>query len=516
MKLLVLGLVAAACCLGTTLKLQSFDPLCDGTHPAENCRGAFQRAFASLATTGGTVSLPAGTFLIDYPDLSQNVTAGFPVTRATLLVVPPHVQILGAKNQNGSPATTITWSFTSVPIFIFAKSSRAAMRNIHGQFTGTIPTYHPYGDINLLQALGYPVTFPHQNQMSGGNNEMQSFVYEFDSDNCIFDNIWLDAPPHDGTHLIWHGFNIKGKGVITQNGGGLSRLAYGNVISHVHIQDHIMGILIAGQDHLTIDSVSGDWRGSVAGTAPGHLIYTTLADVFDASGAAKKVLSSTNSTISNIVEAGNTYGNSASGGTLAIKALRNSAIINVQSGHPEGLIQTIYDDQNDTFTNLNWYSTADLCTMAPDNCSTPVIYSTAEVAPVPKTSGLTFRNVSITSTVTPITTLFGGDNLVIDNIRISTPMTFLPGQSAANAVLGIKGTSKATITRYTIAPITQGYDPNTPYNLPFEGWAQTSNAKVDMTVVWPGGEPLPPNNSGILNGTFQTSTGNTISTSTLN
>lgn len=511
---LVLSVIGAS---ADPVLLQSFDAQCDGTQPTHNCRAAFQQAFASMPT-GGTLNLPAGTLLLDYPDLGNNVTASWPITREKLLVVPPSVKIIGAVNTDGTPATTIQWQITSVPIFIFNKSSGAALKNVHAQFTGQYPTYFTYGDIALLKALGYPVTFPHLNQMSGGNGEMFSFVYEFDSDSCLFENLVFDSATPDNAHIFGNAFNLKGKGVITTNGGGLTSLATGNVIRNVSLEDFDMGILWAGQTHATVTNIRANHRGSVPDTAPGHVLYTTATNAYGAQGQVVSTLLSSHSVISNITEGRDTLDLSSAGGTLAIKELKLSTISNISSQHPEGVIQTLYADQYDTFTNIFWTSSYNLCAIAPSNCVTPVIYSAGEIPPYPASVGLTFKNVSLTSLATPINVAFRGNNLKIDNISIATPMEWLPGQQVTNSVLNIKASDHARITRYDLTPIITQYDPAAQYNTPFTGWNPTTNSSVQLTVDWPCCVDIPKTGSKIITGGFQAIagrpvTGNTVSSS---
>jgi hypothetical protein len=68
-------------------------------------------------------------------------------------------------------------------------------------FTGATPSQFPYGDLVLLKALGYNTTYGHPNEMSGGNYEMSSFAFVFDSDYTTFNNLIFDSATHDNNHL---------------------------------------------------------------------------------------------------------------------------------------------------------------------------------------------------------------------------------------------------------------------------------------------------------------------------
>ena len=130
-----------------------------------------------------------------------------------------------------------------------------------------------------------------------------------------------------------------------------------------------------------------------------------------------KLLLSTNMTVQNITEGPDTYSNASAGGTLAIKFLNGALINNVVSQHPEGLIQTIYVDQNVTFSNMTWTSNYALCANVPANCSTPAIYTDPGTAALPPTKNLTFKNISLTSSAPPTNVVLMGDNLQVNGLR---------------------------------------------------------------------------------------------------
>ena len=425
------------------------------------------------------------------------------MTRNSLLVVPPATQILGAVSSDGSPATTIQWQISSVPIFIFNKADGSSMKHVHAQFTGSIPALYPYGDVDLLIALGYAPTFLGQNQMSGGNPEMFTFLYVFDSNRCTFDHLVFDSATQDNAHIYGNAIRVKGNGVLTGPISGLSELATGHVISNIAVYDCLGAMTIAGQDNMLIENVTADRRGSVSGLAPGHMLYTTSTNQFDPSGSLVTTLLSTNLTLEGISEGPNTYSNVVAGGTLAIKFLNGGTINNVTSYHPEGLIETIYAAENIAFSNMTWKSTYTLCHHVPQNCTAPVIYSTPSDAPYPPISNLSFQNIKLTSTERPITVLLMGDGLKIQGMTIETPPTYLPNQTVANAVLSIKSTNSAEIKDYYYTPLITSYAESRKYNNPLVGWNPALNVSAQMTVNWPKSIAVPAAGAWIITPNFQ-------------
>jgi hypothetical protein len=486
-----------------TYTLQQFDPGCG--QPGYNCQNAFQLALATLAQAGGgTLQLPAGTFTVNFPGVVQNVLPGVPLARKSLLVVPSNTIIRGHLAADGTPDSIIEWSISSIPVFIFDRSSHSGLQNLHLRFTGFTPQAYPFGDIALLTALGYNPTFPHYNQMSGSNGEMFSFAYVFDSDYCTFDHLLFNSATQDNDHILGMAINVKGKGVVNINGGGLTQLAESNRITNIQVYDFMNAFLVTGQDNFVMQNITADRRGSRPETAPGHVLYTDGIIRWDMAGNIVNALLSTNTTIQNITEGPDTYSNVVAGGTLAIKFLNGAQISNVTSQHPEGLIQTIYVDQNVTFSNLSWTSNYPLCTKVPLNCSTPAIYSTASAANFPPTKNLTFQNISLISTASPTTVTLIGDNLQVNGLSITTSPLFLPGQIPTNAVLDVKLTGRATISGYSYTPLLSSFDPKQKYNRPFTGWDPTTNVTAAITLNWPKAIPLPVGNP-VITSVFQSS-----------
>ena len=398
----LIGSVAFANSLGAvTLSLADFDAACG--QPQHNCRTAFQKAFEAAARAGGgTLRLPAGTFTVDFPEVSGDVSSGRPLQKSSLIMVSSNVTIEGHADAAGMPDTTIEWKVTSIPVFVFANASSSGMTNLHFRFTGVAPARYPYGDVALLRALGFNPTFPHENQMSGGNYEMSSVVMLLGSEHCTFSNLVFDSAAHDNQHVFGFAFNVKGKGLVTAGfGGGLSETALNNRFSNIRIYDYVMGLMMAGQENLLIENVTADRRGSSSAIAPGHLIYLTATSLFGAKGVVKRTLSK-NVTVKNIQEGPQTYGNNQALGTLAIKSVNGGSFKSVISHHPAGLIQSLQADQNLEFDDLQWYGDKNYCTEGGERyCDTPVIESVASTAEDPPIQSLSFRNVLVQSTLRP-------------------------------------------------------------------------------------------------------------------
>ncbi len=480
---------------------QEFDPSC-GVIPGYNCVNAFSLAFKTLAQAGGGIlQLPAGTFPITFTGVVQNIPAGSGLNRNDFLVVPANTLIQGTVAADGTPNSTIQWSTTSIPAFVFDGSSHSSMTNLHLQFTGTTATAYPFGDEAMLTALGYTPTYPHANELTGGNFELSSFAFVYNSDYTTFDHLIFDSATHDNNHIYGFAINLKGKGVIVANGGGgLSQAAESNRITNIQVYDYNNALLVCGQDNLLLQNIVGDRRGSISTIAPGHLLYTSATEQWDVSGNLTGYLSSTNVTIKNLLEGPDTYSNAVAGGTLAPKFLNGAVINNVISQHPEGLLDSIYVDQNVTFSNLTWTSNYALCSNVPTNCSTPAINSAASPSNLPATSNLTFQNVSLTSTASPTWAALTGNNLVVNGLKIATPPTFFPTQTATNSILSLKLSSQATITGYSYTPLITSYNAATKYNTPFTGWNPTTNANTSVTLNWPKAVTLPTSGSILTSG----------------
>ena len=510
----LIGSVVLASSSGAgTLRLADFDADCG--QPQHNCRTAFQKAFdAAQKAGGGTLRLPAGTFSVDFPEVSNDVSSGRPLQKSSFMMVPSNVTIEGHANAAGMPDTTIEWKTTSIPVFVFANASSSGITNVHFRFTGTAPARYPYGDVALLRALGFNPTFPHQNQMSGGNYEMSSVVMLFGSEHCTFSNIVFDSATHDNQHVFGFAFEVKGKGLVTAGfGGGLSDTAADNRFSNIKIYDFVMGLMVAGQENLLIENVTGDRRGSTSAIAPGHLIYLTGTALFDTKGIVKRT-SNKNVTVRNIQEGSATYDNSQALGTLAVKSVNGGSFQSVISHHPAGLIQTLQADQNLQFDDLQWFGDRNYCAEGGERfCATPVIESAASTAEDPPMQSLTFRNVLVQSTVREVSVNLIGSDITVDGLTIRTLPGFRKDQTSPASVLSLRQASNARVTNYNYVPVIASFDAGVKYNQPFVCWGACSNVHADVTVKWPKSVAVPKAAERAITSGFQTrkdGDGNTV------
>jgi hypothetical protein len=275
-------------------------------------------------------------------------------------------------------------------------------------------------------------------------------------------------------------------------------------VTNVQVYDFYNGFLVAGQDNFLMQNIVTDRRGSTANASPGHLLYVTSTNLYDMNANLLQTFLSTNMNVQNVIEGPNTYSNASAGGTLAVKFVNGGKFNNVNSQHPEGLIDTIYVDQNVTFSNMTWKSSYPLCTNVPTNCSTPAIYSAVSPSNLPPTQNLTFQNITLVSTGSPTTATLIGDNLVVNGLNITTSPAWLPGQTVINSVLNVKSTSHATINGYTYTPVLTTYNPAAQYDSPFTGWNPVSNTTTAITIYWPKAIALP-TSGAIIGSGFQSS-----------
>ena len=486
-----------------TLNLADFDPACG--QPQHSCRAAFQKAFeAAQKAGGGTVRLPAGTFPVDFPEVSVDVSSGRPLQKSSLIMVPSNVTVEGHTDAAGAPDTTIEWKTTSIPVFVFANVLSSRMTNLHFRFTGVAPARYPYGDVALLRALGFNPTFPHENQMSGGNYEMSTVVMLFGSEHCTFSNLVFDSATHDNQHVFGFAFDVKGKGLVTVGfGGGLSDTAVDNRFSNIKIYDYVMGLMVAGQENLVIENVTADRRGSSSAIAPGHLIYLTGTALFDSKGVVKRT-SNRNVTVRNIQEGPATHGNSQALGTLAVKSVNGGSFTSVISHHPAGLIQSLQADQNLEFDDLQWFGDKNYCAEGGERfCDTPVIESAASAAEDPPMQGLGFRNVLVQSTVREVSVNLIGSDITVDGITIRTLPGFRKDQTAPASVLSLRQASNARVSNYDYVPVISSFDGAAKYNQPFVCWGSCSNVHVDVTVKWPKSVAVPKAAERVITSGFQ-------------
>jgi hypothetical protein len=142
-----------------------------------------------------------------------------------------------------------------------------------------------------------------------------------------------------------------------------------------------------------------------------------------------------------------------------------------------------------------------------------VIYSAQDGNQAFPIQNLTFKNISLSSSITPISTVLMGDGLIVNGINIQTPPTYVPNQVAGTAVLGLKATAQASVTNYTYTPLIPTYDPYGTYNYPLVGWSPSSNVTAQVTINWPSSIPLP-TGKPIISPGFQDPNSNNSATTT--
>jgi hypothetical protein len=443
---------------------------------------------------------------VNFPEVAQNVATVAPLTRGSLIVVPPNTLIQGTVAADGTYESIIQWSNNSIPTFVFDNSSGSSMKDLHIQFTGTMPSLFPYyGDEALLQALGYNSKKP-----QGGPYEIFTFAYVFNSEYCTFDHLLFDSATRDNAHVFGFALNLKGKGVIENNGGGFSELASGNSITNLQLYDFVNALLTAGQNNLLIENIVADRRGSTISIPPGHLLYTTSLVEYQTSGGTtvQTYISSTNVTINNVTEGPDTYSNVESLGTLATKFINGGKVTNIQSQHPMGLDQSIQSVQNMTFSNMNWSSNYPVCKMVPANCYVAIINFAGSPAGLPPNENLTFTNISLAATAEPIIgAIFNANNLTVDGLTIMSSPSMLPAQTTGRGIVETELMNQASIRNFTYIPIISSYNPKTIYNGPFLIWNQSTNVNAAVTINWPSALPVPPAGSPIITSAVANPTG---------
>ena len=398
--------------------------------------------------------------------------------------------VAGHADGQGAPDTIIEWKTTSVPVFIFSNSVNSGMNNLHFRFTGVAPVHYPFGDVALLRGLGFNPTFPHTNQMSGGNYELASVIMLFGSEHCSFSAIWSsDSATHDNQHAFGFAMNFKGKGLALAGGtGGITGVAADNRVSGITIHDFVMGLMIAGQENLLIENVTADRRASSEAIAPGHLIYMTGTALFDAKGAVEKRTSSRNVTIRNIHEGAETYSNLQALGTLAIKSVDGGVF-------PDGGItasrgasfrhcsRTRISNSQD----IQWISDKDYCAEGGQRyCATSVIESAASAEGDFPMQNLTFPQHSFG---------IGGarDFREPDGCgsygrwdRDANEADVSKKIRLRQAPCSLCGTHRTPTSRTSrIFRVLTSFDHGAKYNQPFVCWGTCSNVHVDVTVKWP-------------------------------
>ena len=156
--------------------------------PRFNCRSSFQQALTKLASRGGgTLSIPAGDYYLDFPDVASNVDPRDPGRRALLqakglkkeklILVPAGVILQGILDKKGNPSTRIHWSATGFPLLSFVNSDNSGAENLAFVFDGVQPQFFPWSQEDYLEAVGY------KSRWLGGPYEISTVIYTIGSSN---------------------------------------------------------------------------------------------------------------------------------------------------------------------------------------------------------------------------------------------------------------------------------------------------------------------------------------------
>jgi hypothetical protein len=413
--------------------------------PTTNTRLPFQQALEKLGNLdGGTLSIPAGDYYLDFSDIASDVDPRDPGNKALLqnkglkkeklILVPPKVIVQGALDKEGHPSTRIHWNATSSPLLSFVNSDNSGAANLAFVFDGVQPQFFPWAEENLLEAVGYKARW------LGGPYEISTVIYTIGSSNLRFENLNFQSGkmPADNEHTFAFGIVLKGKNPVPQPnsnslktlpfgartpGGGLSDCVSNNVLRTLRFQDFVMGILASGQCGAVFENIQGNYRGSWFRSfdpahetgpeikyigPPGHLIYLTFQNAYDVERSqdapdGRQVFRSTTRnkelTLRGIKEGPQTLANVNSLGTLALKDMEGGVVADVDSRHPAGLIQSMIDAHNVRLENLSWSSDRDICDVAHSsaNCGVPVI--TLEPGPTDSdsqfSSGVQFKSIKL-------------------------------------------------------------------------------------------------------------------------
>jgi hypothetical protein len=280
---------------------------------AVNSRLPLQQALAKLRRAGGrTLSIPAGDYYVDFPDIASDVDPNDAkntaflmakdLTKDKLILVPPGVNVQGTLDESGNTRTLIHWNAASFPILSFINSDGSGVKDIAFVFDGLQPQFFPWSQEKFLEEVGY------KSRWLGGPYELSTVIYAIGSSNLRFENISFQSgkKPADNEHTLAFGIVLKGKTPVSQPdanlfkalpfgvkvpGGGLSECVSNNVLRSLRFQDYVMGILASGQCSPVFENIEGDYRGSwyrsfnqsnetAAETKnigpPGHLIYLTF------------------------------------------------------------------------------------------------------------------------------------------------------------------------------------------------------------------------------------------------
>jgi hypothetical protein len=513
-----------------------------------NFRTPLQHAFEALQRRGGgTLLIPKGHYYLDFPDIASDIDPAAPIsrpalqngalTRSKLVLVPADTKIRGEKDANGQPATYIHWKSTGFPILSFVNADHSSLVDLAFIFDGTQPQFFPWSQEQFLSAVGLNAC------CLAGPYELSTVVYTISSSHLKFENLAFMSgqQPPDNEHTFAFGIVTKGTGPIapatrqdisalrlnqSMPAGGLTDCVTGNTYQSLRFNGFVMGMVLSGQCEAIVDNIAGNERGSWFRSfapsretepkiafigPPGHLIYFTAQPVFDitrslshAEGERRihSVIRNRRVTIRNVKEGPSTLSNYNSLGTLALKNIEDGTVENIESSHPEGLLQTMADAHNVSLQNMTWTSQRNLCDEpdAQSNCNVPVI-GLVPGANEPGMDGfsdhIVFKNITLRSphwaTIFQVSSPEKGPMsraITVDGLLIECAPFLHKGQTGPKGIITTQA-EDSTFSNVTYAPVVSAENSTEPVNYAASFWLPIMNTTLDMTIRQPHG--LPPN-----------------------
>ena len=510
-----------------------------------NNRQPFQTALKALANMqgGGTLSIPAGDYFVDYPDIANdidrrdpsnhNVFAEKKLTRDKLIFVPSNARIAGEVDSSGNLLTRIHWKVTSVPLFSFINASYSGITNVAFVFDGTQPHFFPWSSTDYFDAVGTKMG------AEGGPYNLSAVIYTSGSEHLKFDHLTFasSAKPHDNGHTFAIGIISYGKdpdadyshvssrafAMLPMGGeipvGGPTACTTGNSYTNLNFADFVTGIAVSAQCNPVLENISGNYRGSWYRSfdplrekdekkitwigPPGHLIYFPPGSVDvmrrtpthpNGERVYSRTVYSSNIAIRNITEGAETLSNYNSIGTLALKAINGGVVENVSSQHPRGLIQIMTDTHNLTLRNLTWTTSVNPCAdPLQEYCNVPAIGLAPTGYPGVVSDfndHVTFNNVTLKSPqwaaifkiAAPPTGTPLSHDIVVDGLTIECSPALHAGQTGPQGILTVQA-KDCKFTNVKYKPVLEGSQAaSAPVNVPAEIWPHSNNVSIDLTV----------------------------------
>lgn len=358
----------------------------------------------------------------------------------------------------GQEGTVIRFNYNGLPLFTIFNAAFGGFKNIKFVFSGTTQTS---GDVTLPQfrtKLGVTT-------LSGSGLAEIGVVYAFNSNNVVYHNIIGEAlTPGTSTNCVGIWFHAKAnEDTVNYN--------YGLNIKNCFFYDSVMGILLSSQRNFEIDGIKSKRRIGTSYYPPGHVIYLT---------GGNGITVNQYGSISNVFDYGEniTTGGVASQNiaTLSCKYVQYCTFDNITSYHPQGLVQS-FDNYNDNvMNNCSWYKVE---SEVPGNylnfvgptaqpCRRNTFSNFTIIAPA------FFVNIGITSNL---------QNLFEDNVfkgfYIKMKSNYNAGQGALLGAFDIYGNNNTVDATIELTEAVPSSNYNTAANLR----GTSTNNNINITVV---------------------------------